>query len=202
MENAFSKHCVFKQKRSARIVFNRILLYSIVFPYCFWTWFLNLKKVSFPIRKHYFSQSGKRVQQTMVLDSPMEQDFAKSAVWTVDLSQKTNVCWTRFLNPRMLSFSMGKPAFLEFRNHDEKSFINPMKMEQNSVGIRFWHRLGRTFYNVCWTRFPEPGKASFPIGKPNNLQSGKRVQQTLVFQTKKAGPFTFAQNSAPFSLDL
>ena len=30
----------------------------------------EFQKVSFPIEKHHFLQSGKRVQQTMVLDSP------------------------------------------------------------------------------------------------------------------------------------
>ena len=60
-----------QSKRLSDWLFLRILLHfhclSLLFFDCD-SWIP--KKTGFPIGKHYFLQSGKRVQQTMVLDSP------------------------------------------------------------------------------------------------------------------------------------
>ena len=45
---------------------------------------------------------------------------------------------------------------------------------------------------VCWTRFPVCEMICFPIRKPHFPQSGKRVQQTMQMQMKKASSFKFS----------
>ena len=51
-------------KKLGELLFLRILVHFIDYSCSFWLDFLNSGKVSFPIGKHYFLQSGKRVQQT------------------------------------------------------------------------------------------------------------------------------------------
>ena len=73
-----------------------------------WTRFTLCKMLGFPIGKHHFSQSGKRVQQTMVLDSPKG--------WPNDFSSEFRFIfigfpcsfWLEFLNIRKVSSSIAK----------------------------------------------------------------------------------------------
>ncbi len=64
-----------------------------------------------------------------------------------------------------------------------------MKMKHNYVEMHFDINLGWLF--ACGLNaIPAFQKAGFPIGKHHFLQSGKRVQQTVVLDSPNAGQIT------------
>ena len=70
-----------------------------------------------------------------------------------------------------------------FRNHAQKQQEKTMKIEWNSVKMHFWPSLFVWKHNVCWTRFLNFRKVSFPIEKLSVFAKWKRVQQTMVLDS-------------------
>ena len=140
-------------------------------------------------------QSGKRVQQTMVLDSPkgLSNCFCSEfcsifIVFINDFHHDFWIPWHWVLTIWDTISCKSENTFSKHcKNKYKSSAISQKRPKCHSIFI--WIRM------VCWTRFLNSKKVSFPIGKLNFLQSGKRVQQTMVLDSPKGRPNYFCSES-------
>ncbi len=113
----------------------------------------------------------------------MDQNSAGNHFWHRIGLAKTMVCWTRFPLCKMLSFSMGKLTFLEFRNRTQKEHEKTMKMEQNSVKMQF--ALPFCLKTQCLLNaFPLCKMFSFSMGKLTFCNSEIAFSKHCIFKWK------------------
>ncbi len=126
------------------------ILFSIDFP--------EHHKSKFPIETHYFLQSGKRVQQTMVLDSPKGCPiyFISGFRWIFIVFINDSLSWP--LDSKKISFPIEKPYFFaKWKTRSANYGFRQSKCPVHLFSSEFCS-IFICIYMVCWTRFPRCGK--------------------------------------------